>query len=199
MDTFNYKLEQSSPKEEELQPFLSQLWQKKKTQALCRWLLRKKVNGCLDNFLNMSVFVFVVVDDDDLTRCNWLIWFIFVALPVLGGFKVLVDGEEFQGFDTLTNVSVNLNGSVAVSRPQNNSFLVTFPSGISVTATEVTESLSIVFAAPVKFKGYTKGLLGTWNDDLHDDFLRPDGSTLPSNATGREIHFSFGLQCKLLV
>ena len=112
--------------------------------------------------------------------------------------KVLVDGEEFQGFDALTNVSVNLNGSVAVSRPQNISFLVTFPSGISVTATEVTESLSIVFAAPVKFKGYTKGLLGTWNDDQQDDFLRPDGTTLPSNATGREIHFSFGLQCKLV-
>lgn len=112
--------------------------------------------------------------------------------------KVLVDGQEFQGFDTLTNVSVNLNGSVAVSRPQNNSFLVTFPSGISVTATEVTESLSIVFAAPVKFKGYTKGLLGTWNDDQQDDFLRPDGTTLPSNATAREIHFSFGLQCKLV-
>ena len=112
---------------------------------------------------------------------------------------VLVDGEEFQGFNNLTNISVNLNGSVAVSRPQNNSFLVTFPSGISVTVTEVQESLSIVFAAPVSFKGYTKGLLGTWNDDPFDDFLRPDGTTLASNATGREIHFSFGLKCELLV
>ena len=114
-----------------------------------------------------------------------------------GGLNVLVDGEEFQGFDALTNVSVNLNGSVAVSRPQNNSFLVTFPSGISVTATEIKESLSIVFAAPVAFKGYTKGLLGTWNDDPFDDFLRPDGTTLAPNATGREIHYSFGLQCML--
>ena len=111
---------------------------------------------------------------------------------------MLVDGEVFQGFDSLTNVSVNLNGSVAVSRPENNSFVVTFPSGISVTVTEVQESLSIVFAAPVSFKGYTKGLLGTWNDNPLDDFLRPDGTTLAYNATGREIHSSFGQKCKLL-
>ena len=112
---------------------------------------------------------------------------------------MLIDGEVFAGFDSLTNVSVNLNGSVAVSRPENNSFLVTFPSGISVTVTEVLESLSIVFAAPVSFKDYTKGLLGTWNDDPLDDFLRPDGTTLPHNATAREIHNLFGQTCKLIV
>ena len=117
---------------------------------------------------------------------------------LLGGLNVLVDGEVFQDFDSLTNVSVNLNGSVAVSRPENTSFLVTFPSGISVTVTEVQESLSIVFAAPVSFKGYTEGLLGTWNDDPLDDFQRPDGTTLPHNATGSDIHKYFGQKCKLL-
>ena len=109
---------------------------------------------------------------------------------------MLVDGEQFQGFETLTNVSLNLNGSVAVSRPENNSFLVTFPSGISVKVTEVSKSLSIVFAAPEAFKGFTKGLLGTWNDEPLDDFLRPDGTILPANATGRDIHFFFGQLCK---
>ncbi|XP_068732482.1 uncharacterized protein [Montipora capricornis] len=115
-----------------------------------------------------------------------------VSLKEEGGLKVLVDGEQFQDFETLTNVSLNLNGSVAVSRPENKSFLVTFPSGISVKVTEVAKSLSIVFAAPEAFKKFTKGLLGTWNDDPFDDFLRPDGTTLPANATGREIHFFFG-------
>ena len=105
----------------------------------------------------------------------------------------------FQNYSSLTNVSVMLSGSVAVSRPENNSFLVTFPSGISVTVTEIQGSLSIVFAAPTKFKTYTKGLLGTWNGDILDDYLRPDGTTLPSNATGREIHFDFGLKCKFTV
>ena len=109
---------------------------------------------------------------------------------------MLVGGEEFQGFETLTNTSLNLNGSVAVSRPENNSFLATFPSGISLKVTEISESLSIVFAAPETFKGFTKGLLGTWNDDPLDDFLRPDGTTLHANATGREIHYFFGQLCK---
>ena len=130
-------------------------------------------------------------------RFLWNLCLTFVGFSLLGGLNVLVDGEVFQGFDSLTNVSVNLNGSVAVSRPENNSFLVTFPSGISVTVTEVQGSLSIVFAAPVSFKGCTKGLLGTWNDDPLDDFLTPDGTTLPHNATGREIHSSFGQKCKL--
>ena len=115
-----------------------------------------------------------------------------------GGLEVLVDGQIFQEFYSLTNVSVILNDSLAVSRPQGNSFLVTFPSGISVTVTDIQGSLSIVFAAPLPFRGQTKGLLGTWNDDQEDDFLTPDGSILPSNATGRQIHFNFGLKCKFI-
>ena len=110
-----------------------------------------------------------------------------------------MDGENLQEFSSLTNVSVNLNGSVVVSRPQNNSFVTTFPSGISVKVTAIKGSLSIVLSAPDKFKRLTRGLLGTWNDDPDDDFLRPDGITLPSNATGREIHFDFGLHCELSV
>ncbi|KAL9953601.1 hypothetical protein ACROYT_G041044 [Oculina patagonica] len=138
-----------------------------------------------------TVFVAAVAKEENTSAVQ-------VALKDGGGLEVLVDGEEYQGFDGLTNTSVNLNGSVAVSCPQNNSFLVTFPSGISVTVTEIQESLSIVFAAPEAFKGYTKGLLGTWNDNPLDDFLRPDGTTLASNATGREIHFSFGLKWQVL-
>ena len=115
-----------------------------------------------------------------------------------GGLEVLIDGQIFQEFYNLSNVSVILNDSVAVSRPQKDSFLVTFPSGISVTVTDIQGSLSIVFAAPLSFQGQTKGLLGTWNDDQEDDFLTPDGNILPSNATGRQIHFDFGLKCKFI-
>ena len=109
---------------------------------------------------------------------------------------MFVNGVVFQNYTTLTKISINLDGIVSVSRPENNSFLVAFPSGISVTITEVQGSLSIVFAAPTNFKGQTKGLLGTWNDNVEDDFLRPDNTTLPSNSTGRQIHFDFGLKCK---
>ena len=112
---------------------------------------------------------------------------------------MLIDSKVFQNYSSLTNVSVNLDGSVSVGRPKNNSFFVTFPSGVSVTVIEIQGSLSIVVAAPTKFKGHTKGLLGTWNDDPLDDFLRPDGTTLASNATGRKIHFDFGQKCKFVL
>lgn len=108
---------------------------------------------------------------------------------------MLIDGDTFN-YTSLTNESVTLNGSVAVSRPENDSFLMVFPSGISVTVKVVSGALSIVFAAPRSFKNVTKGLLGTWNGDPEDDFLTPNGTILPSNASSKDIHHKFGLSCK---
>ncbi|PFX32349.1 Mucin-4 [Stylophora pistillata] len=108
------------------------------------------------------------------------------------GIGVLIDGESFD-YISLSNESVILNGSVAVAKPDNNSFLMVFPSGISVTAKAVSGALSLVLAAPNSFKNQTKGLLGTWNDDPEDDFLTPNGTILPSSANGKNIHYNFGL------
>ena len=117
---------------------------------------------------------------------------------LLTGLSVLIDGNAFN-YTSLTNESVTLNGSVAVARPENNSFLMVFPSGISVTVQVVSGALSIVFAAPRSFKNETKGLLGTWNGDPEDDFLTPNGTMLPSNASSKDIHHKFGLSCKSTV
>lgn len=108
---------------------------------------------------------------------------------------MLIDGQPFK-YESLTNESLRLNGSVAVSRPESNSFAVAFPTGISVTITDVKEALSIIFAAPKSFKNQTKGLLGTWNDDPEDDFCLPNGTVIPSSSTGREIHYQFAQLCK---
>ncbi|RMX36464.1 hypothetical protein pdam_00010052, partial [Pocillopora damicornis] len=106
--------------------------------------------------------------------------------------SVLIDGESFN-YTSLSNESVTLKGSVAVAKPDNNSFVMVFPSGISVTAKAVSGALSIVLAAPKSFKNQTKGLLGRWNDDPEDDFLTPNGTILPSNANSKDIHYNFGL------
>ena len=111
---------------------------------------------------------------------------------------MLIDGNTFN-YTSLTNESVALNGSVAVARPENDSFLMVFPSGISITVKVVSGALSIVFAAPRSFKNETKGLLGTWNGDPEDDFLTPNGTIVPSNATSKDIHLNFGLSCKSTV
>lgn len=114
---------------------------------------------------------------------------------LLTGLSVLIDGKTFN-YTSLTNESVTLNGSVAVARPENDSFLMVFPSGISVTVKVVSGALSIVLATPRSFKNQTKGLLGTWNGDPEDDFLTPNGTILPSNASSKDIHYDFGLLCK---
>ncbi|KAJ7375628.1 Mucin-4, partial [Desmophyllum pertusum] len=37
-------------------------------------------------------------------------------------------------------------------------------------------------------------LLGTWNDDPSDDFMAPDGTLLPADASPQKIHYEFGLK-----
>ena len=68
--------------------------------------------------------------------------------------------------------------------------------GLEIKASE--GALSIIFVVPDSFWNQTKGLMGTWNGDGNDDFLTPDGITLPSNLTTEELHDQFGLECKII-
>ncbi|PIK46326.1 putative fibrillin-1 [Apostichopus japonicus] len=69
--------------------------------------------------------------------------------------------------------------------------------GVSISVAMSTPGmLDVFFEVPNKFKGNsTKGLFGVWNDDMMDDFLMSNGSTLDthgrSNLTDREV-FTFG-------
>lgn len=48
------------------------------------------------------------------------------------------------------------------------------------------------------FQNQTKGLLGTWNFDPTDDFVRPDGTILNIDRSDfRSVHENFGMYCKL--
>ena len=49
---------------------------------------------------------------------------------------------------------------------------------------------------PVEFKTLTRGLLGNFNGVKDDDFVLPDGTTLSSNLTDRQIYEDFGPNCK---
>jgi hypothetical protein len=108
---------------------------------------------------------------------------------------LFVDGETLDYY-SLTNESMRLNGSVVISRPKDNAFRATFPSGISVTVTEIKGALSILLAMPKIFRNNTKGLLGTWNGNQADDLTTPSGYVLPVNASSRVIHFEFGQKCE---
>jgi hypothetical protein len=117
------------------------------------------------------------------------------SITFKGTMEVLVDGKSFD-FKSLTNESQTLNGTVTVSKPEEQCFEMTFPSGMSVKTCEKHQQLSIVAAAPNSFKNKTKGLLGTWNGNKLDDFTIPNGKVLSAGISSSEIHFDFGLSCK---
>ena len=113
-----------------------------------------------------------------------------------GGFDILVDQENYNGYDELTNQSVKVGRNLSVSKPEENCLQVSFPSTMSVNFCEKKEMLSFVLTPADDYKDTTKGLLGTWNDDPEDDFTLPDGTVLPSSSTLRDIHFRFGVKCR---
>ena len=116
----------------------------------------------------------------------------------LGGLDILIDQENYDGYDKLTNQSVEVGRNLSVSKSEGNCLQVSFPSTMSVNFCENKEMLSFVVTPADVYKNTTKGLLGTWNDDPDDDFTLPDGTVLQSSATLREIHFGFGVKCNYI-
>lgn len=92
--------------------------------------------------------------------------------------------------DTLSYNNLDL------SRSNDGKLVIAFSSGISVEVELLAEMLAVTFSAPDTFKGDTKGLLGTWNDNMNDDFRRPDGTYLDINANESTIFSDFGQLCK---
>ena len=109
-----------------------------------------------------------------------------------------MDGESVD-VSTLLEDGMPVNGSdVELSRDENGTITALFLCGISVSFTNIENTLVIDIAVAEDFIGRTKGLMGAWNENSDDDFLRPDGKTLPTDATPQQIHYEFGLKCKFI-
>ena len=115
-----------------------------------------------------------------------------------GGFDILIDKEEYDGYDKLTNQSVEVGRNLSVSKAEENCLQVSFPSTTSVNFCEKKEMLSFVVSLADIYKNTTKGLLGTWNDDPDDDFTSPDGTVLQLSSSLSDIHFEFGVKCNYI-
>ena len=112
---------------------------------------------------------------------------------------MLIAGKPFN-ISTITTTGTNVpDGNITLVRDSNGSITALFPSNIAFTFTDVEGTLAIAFEAPDDFKNRTKGLLGTWNDDPSDDFVTPDGTLVPADASPRRIHYEFGLKCEFLL
>lgn len=86
--------------------------------------------------------------------------------------------------------------SIEKSSVNNNTVVVSFPSGFSIEVTPGIRLLQITVNANGDMMNNTEGLLGKFNGDKSDDLQSPNGTTIPANATEKEI-FHLGQQWRV--
>ena len=107
---------------------------------------------------------------------------------------VLIDGERID----FTAIQEQTFSNVTVSDVGNSTFIIRYASGFSVTASLSNNILTnILVTVPEHYS--TRGLLGQFNGDPSDDLLPQDGTIpLPNNSTIENIHYNFGISCKVI-
>ena len=111
----------------------------------------------------------------------------------LRGVNILVNGERLLLNEPREWQFVG----VTISYEGNNAVTVHFDSGESLHVQVRNDILMIELAAcPDQFRNQTRGLLGNWNGDPSDDFLKPNGDILSINASMEDIYYLFGEECQ---
>ncbi|XP_022101039.1 uncharacterized protein LOC110984815 isoform X2 [Acanthaster planci] len=94
----------------------------------------------------------------------------------------------------------NLNGTLQLSVQEVNGtsrYIAYWLNGMSINVGSVSGILDMVFSAPETFRdGSSRGLLGVWNNDPSDDFMRVDGMLQSPTGAGSSYteadYFTFG-------
>lgn len=86
--------------------------------------------------------------------------------------------------------------SIERSSTNNNTIIVSFPSGFSIEVTPGIRLLQITVNVNEDMMNKTQGLLGRFNGDKSDDLQYPNGTTIPANATEQEV-FHLGQQWRV--
>lgn len=89
------------------------------------------------------------------------------SIKLKQGRQVLVDGMEIQKLPIKV-----LNGLLIVRQASSIMISVTFEDGLKIMWDGMTR---VYIDAPAVYRGKTKGLCGTFNSNLQDDFLTPEG------------------------
>ena len=116
------------------------------------------------------------------------------------GIKVLVESNMTEtGYEELDFDFVPIRnydgGHVEVEEEFSRNFM--FENGVVIVIKASNDILSFQLSVPQTFRDNTKGLLGVWNGNQDDDFLRPDGTTFSVTSTEEEIFDNFGERCVL--
>ena len=77
--------------------------------------------------------------------------------------------------------------------------LILFDAGVSLNLTNSVSMLDVSVSLPGSFKGgefQTRGLMGSFNGEVKDDFMLENRTVLSPNLTDEQIFHQFGEQCK---
>ena len=111
--------------------------------------------------------------------------------------SIIVNKNSTYNDSNFANGNVLSFNNLEISKSETK-YLISYTSGISAEIEVVTGTLILSLITSPSLLGITKGLLGTYNGNVTDDFLRPDGTYLNINATDEEIFHNFGQLCKLI-
>ncbi|XP_078588078.1 mucin-like protein [Branchiostoma floridae x Branchiostoma japonicum] len=108
-----------------------------------------------------------------------------------GEFRLFVDNIFTPEFNDLSSEEFLAFTDVMISKGTNGSVVAEFTSGARLEVYEKAGVPATMMHLPGDYMHQTKGLMGVWNGDPDDDFTRPNGTILSTNATDEEI-YDFG-------
>ncbi|KAK2173006.1 hypothetical protein NP493_911g00016 [Ridgeia piscesae] len=111
------------------------------------------------------------------------------------GLAIFVENENVTDwFTSATATDSQEYICVSVTKTNFTQIEITYATGFSLTITLKAEQLDITVGAPNTFKGYTKGLMGVFNDDSTDDLLPPgeNAEPLSNRSSDKTIFEEFG-------
>lgn len=137
---------------------------------------------------NGTVFSAIVAKQDNSDTVEFQYSFIGLRALVNGDW-VIVESDTPAQFN---NVAVRNKGS--------NTYGAVFTSGAYIEVKQENGYLALVSVSlPDTYKGVTDGLLGHFDGMTQSDLVPRTGGALSRNPSMEDIHFQFGLTCKILL
>ena len=114
---------------------------------------------------------------------------------IAGAVQILVNKNEYSTSNFTTAQTIN-DTEISWSTGNRTQFTIAYDSGVGAIIDVFSSQLSIQVTSSPLFVNKTVGLLGVNNNDVSDDFTRPDGTQLLINSTQEQIYYQFGKLCK---
>ena len=110
--------------------------------------------------------------------------------------KILVNKNNYSSSYFATTQTIN-DTDITWSSGNKTELAIEYDSGVGAIIQVFSSQLTIQVTPSTSHVNNTVGLLGVMNNDISDDFTRPDGTILSINSTQEEIYYQFGKLCML--